>query len=653
MRSVAGSLLLKGRAMAETREQKLAREMTHQPNNAVDILTPIGRGLRRWLPDLIALPGDIADAAIYAGRKVAQGQNQRSVPSAGLGAASRRWAQERLHINKPREQTEMSVPEEYGNPQQTALEEMVAMANPTMWNPLLLAKPEVLGGLAAAFGGMPGMLGVVKGKGGNWLTGSVEDALRGLKLPGSNRVYDHRGNEILPSPEVLEGFKNNQSINQWIEGPLTKYVKTRMASPEDEVRRLAEQGVLHVDPAQLHAPIGLHSGVTRQELGQSPVAKRWEFASDSFVAPETAGLFKVTRGQDGTTTLSRNPWLADLPNDATVYDLGARAHPENLGFPHLIDELSNALNPNSGLPRHLQLTPEAIQKMSMEKAVRRVAEINAWRAATKAEANRALAEKASIVREYAENNPKGLRWVELKKGEPSGNPQDAWNGNSPDELLRQQLKYEGETMQHCVGGYCPDVLEGRSRIFSLRDAKGEPHVTVEVSPQPRNVGQQDIPQRYIDDAMERLGIDSPETQWGREEEIDRLAGDLWRKDNPDVTRIVQIKGKQNRAPNVEYLPFVQDFVRNSPLGTAWSDVGDLGNAGLLRGNKGSFLTRDEYVAQPEVQAALESQLKAFPGMNREDLITEMLKAKGHLASGGPVRSIDDELEAFLLNPTGE
>ena len=44
------------------------------------------------------------------------------------------------------------------------------------------------------------------------------------------------------------------------------------------------------------------------------------------------------------------------------------------------------------------------------------------------------------------------------------------------------------------------------------------------------------------------------------------------------SRIVQIKGKQNRAPNPEYLPFVQDFVKSGQ----WSDVGDLRNAGLMK-----------------------------------------------------------------------
>jgi hypothetical protein len=53
---------------------------------------------------------------------------------------------------------------------------------------------------------------------------------------------------------------------------------------------------------------------------------------------------------------------------------------------------------------------------------------------------------------------------------------------NPRKQLEDALKYEGDTMGHCVGGYCDDVAEGRSRIYSLRDKRGEPHVTVEVKP---------------------------------------------------------------------------------------------------------------------------------------------------------------------------
>jgi hypothetical protein len=44
-----------------------------------------------------------------------------------------------------------------------------------------------------------------------------------------------------------------------------------------------------------------------------------------------------------------------------------------------------------------------------------------------------------------------------------------------------------------------------------------------------------------------------------------------------VESITQIKGKQNAAPNEEYLPFVQDFVKSGE----YSKVGDISNTGLM------------------------------------------------------------------------
>jgi hypothetical protein len=57
-----------------------------------------------------------------------------------------------------------------------------------------------------------------------------------------------------------------------------------------------------------------------------------------------------------------------------------------------------------------------------------------------------------------------------------------------------------------------------------------------------------------------------------------------KKEAPDLYEqimrpdIVQIKGKQNKAPTEDYLPFVRDFVRSGK----WGNVADLGNAGLLK-----------------------------------------------------------------------
>ena len=315
---------------------------------------------------------------------------------------------------------------------------------------------------------------------------------------------------------------------------------------------------------------------------------------------------------------------------------------QDLGFPHLIDELSNALNPASGLPRNLQLTPEAVKNMSMEKAVRLVSDINAHRAAQKIEANRKLAEQASIVREYAENNPRGLRWVELKAGDlPEGwkVAEKAGNTNYPYQdpegiwrtaqeaphvaALADQLKYEGDTMGHCVGGYCDDVLSGRSRIFSLRDAKGEPHVTVEVRPPSEKLPNPPddvyaMASKQAEEAQKSFANSAYAPSWG-ELVYDSPAYREWLAGYKPPPSIAQIKGKQNRAPNPEYLPFVQDFVRNSPLGGQWGDVGDLHNTGLQRAGwskevleqlKNYGIPAPEYGTIEEINAALNALNKA-------------------------------------------
>jgi hypothetical protein len=471
-----------------------------------------------------------------------------------------------------------------------------------------------------------GALSVVKNKGGNWLTGSVEDALKGLRRdvpfegyrseyvptnytdPASLRFKwkNSRTGQILTDDEHAR-LQDSPPINNWIDKQLTRYVKNEMATPEDPIRALAERGILHV-PQQRTSGYYLTGnraagGFPEEGLAKNELARGWEYMTDVAINPLRAKDFfsSKTGASRFPSTTEANPWLSKVAPETPVYEqLYATTGP--LGFDHLIDELSNAMNPESGLPRHLLLDPNSLPRVSVPQAVERVSAINAWRAAQKAEADALRANNAATVlhKEYPE---KGMRWVELKAQDA-----DAWEEankhlgpkewdeavanfrNERTKSLQDALKYEGDTMGHCVGGYCDDVYSGRSRIYSLRDAKGQPHVTIEVAPQPRNQGQQDIPDNYIEEAMEKLGIDSPEGQWGREEEIDKLAGDFWRRDNPDTSRIVQIKGKQNKAPNPEYLPFVQDFVKSGQ----WSDVGDLQNAGLRKLPDNRYITNAQF-----------------------------------------------------------
>lgn len=154
--------------------------------------------------------------------------------------------------------------------------------------------------------------------------------------------------------------------------------------------------------------------------------------------------------------------------------------------------------------------------------------------------------------------------------------------------LEKALKYEGDTMGHCVGGYCEDVAAGNSRIYSLRDAKGQPHVTVEASP--GKVDRDFLRSLPDPDHPKELEKDFLGTNWTFDDYVNRhrsgngdqesfalkaLAEHGYELPPP---RVVQIKGKGNKKPNDEYLPFVQDFVKSGK----WSAVGDLPNTGLRR-----------------------------------------------------------------------
>lgn len=494
-------------------------------------------------------------------------------------------------------------------------------------------------GAAMAKGALGAALaGVIKPRGGNWLESGLKPVLQDLKRAAYNRP------EPLENEYPVELFRQNEALNRWIEGPLTKYIKRDIGTEQDPVRRLFDEGVYHVPPESLmdyRDMADADLALKRQMLDQpreplsSGEGRYWENLVDEMIVGGPASEY---------TTPVSPAWMQKDPT-ATVYHFGPpawiRPFPENaLGLSHITDELDNSLMGEAGgLPRKFWLTPEKIEQMGMEKAVRHVDAINKWRAAQQAAANAELANRAMVLREYPDvpemPNPKGLRWMELgpekdinesliqvgrdggaKVGVPG---EEAKYFDSPEEAkkyltsrnLEKQLKYEGDTMGHCVGGYCEDVLEGRSRIFSLRDVKGEPHVTVEVGPGLKPDFESLVDRAYRSGDHSRFEREFDRINGlGAYELLDRemrevgMGEDLWDFTHYALQRhpetmvrwaqpsIKQVKGKQNLAPKDEYLPFVQDFVRNSPLGTPWGQVEDLKNTGLRQvGDK--YVTLDE------------------------------------------------------------
>ncbi len=431
------------------------------------------------------------------------------------------------------------------------------------------------------------------------------------------------------------------SVQDWLARSLAKYYKTDFGAPDDPLRDLAARG-LHYD------------------VDMTP--ERWKATVDSYLLedpiqqilfpPNPMGGMPGAGSNMRGETLAAMPWLAKQPVTDKLYGISGGG----LDIGHFADELANALNPEaSGLPADLALRPESLARMSFPQAVERVGRINQFRVKQMEDAAQALANNPAV-QTFKEYPDAGYRWVELRQPEygpdmlPEGfglrvrdNQQggtyhalvdeldggrELGAGQTPeaaikaaqkwlvesDTSLADALKYEGDTMGHCVGGYCDDVLSGRSRIFSLRDAKGQPHVTIETSP--RRMPQQSgliyrVPDDVSDELFEQAG--------GDEALADRLAAD-WFAANPQPDDIIQIKGKQNRAPVEDYLPYVQDFVK----GGTWGNIGDFGNTGLVKLPDGRFITQ----AQIEEAASNPGAAKLFGSQEnaRQQLASWNLKS---------------------------
>jgi hypothetical protein len=494
---------------------------------------------------------------------------------------------------------------------------------------------------------LSGGLGVIKPKGGNWLSGKYgpEAQLKALK---------HTAME----PDTAA---QSMALNNWIDNQLTKYVKNDMGAPTDPIRKLADawEGEKATKLAQAEAKIkalrtkqeaqaatrgvpeeyltrtrqdvlaaeeardliaensGLHytpgytteplrgtikrraaAGFPEEGMAQTDLGRIWENTADSEVGLGTVADYQLPNN------LKQDPWLAKADPNAPVYNLAGGP-----GFNHLTDELSNSL-------REGRLTPEQLAKMPVDQAVKHVAEINALRAVKSKQEQAMEAANIPLHKDYPDQ---GMSWRHLRF-EPTPVPEgstavldDATGqymlrgpkgedmgiyGETAEEVLsggnRAQLDkwliQEGDAMGHCVGGYCDDVASGRSSIYSLRDAKGQPHVTIETTP-PDLEGP-----GSIDDAIGDRLWGEAFAKFGEEAEgtapFMKYIEDGMREAAKDrVPMIRQIKGKNNEAPSAEHLPFIQDFIRSGK----WSNIQDLQNAGMHKvGDK--YLTMDELKA---------------------------------------------------------
>lgn len=409
----------------------------------------------------------------------------------------------------------------------------------------------------------------VKGKGGMWHPEAIQRLAAPLERV-SKRSREQveavlKDQPIKYSDEVLAEVKADKAGLDWSEKAIRNYLNRYAGTAEDPLK-------------DVEIPFGEGT-------------KRWEELTDAAI-----------RGKD--VIGPRGPEIQwDIPKMLSLAPEGqVSAESGRKAIESQLSHVGDYLRQN--------VPPEKLGQYDLVRAVKETAAHDLKMAKAAEKAALGSMKDLPVYKDYGD----GFRWVELRKpkklteeqakgvraattkdnegatgdqvykyvatdatGKPIVNnyTKDVAGGRTPEEAyLAGQLAQEGNTMGHCVGGYCESVASGESKIYSLRDAKGRSHVTVEVESRANRI---------------RRNSDRDEYYRAR----NATKGDLSKL--PDD--IVQIKGKGNRAPVSEYLPYVQDFVRSGK----WGEVGDLENTGLVK------------VAdlKPEVQA----DVKRFVGDN--------------------------------------
>lgn len=409
-------------------------------------------------------------------------------------------------------------------------------------------------------------LQIMKEPGGQWLGGTygVEAKLKPLTTAPTN---DPQGD----------------AVRNWIATTLTKYIKRDLGTEGDPVRALAERGITHFpNPKTLedygnylsdqgyHKESRVLAGMPENVIGKSPLAKGWETFADMYLSGAKAGKM-IEKSPFAVEILRDNPWLKKIDPETRINTV--RLGAPDLGFSHLRDELQNSISPESNLPPHLKMRPESLQRMSVPQAVEHVAKIADWRKDQIEKARLAGQEGTTTFKDYPKQK---MRWVQLDKP-----------GQFKDEsaLMGHSVEgYEpGGSESYGLGGW-PAIESGDAKIYSLRDDKGRPHVTIEVD------------------------------------------------SSGEVPSITQIKGKSNRAPKEDYVPFVQDFIRSGN----WGDINEIENAGLVDARK----LKSMYESEPDFFRLMSEKHGDFwpsQALDKEwkDYISPAARDEGH-AKGGKV-----------------
>ena len=516
---------------------------------------------------------------------------------------------------------------------------------------------------------------VVKPKGGNWLSGSIESTVDPLKQRTGARVAtsQEEADDLIASGFVRDKLGGEgyylppNPVNKWIDQKLSKYIKNDLATPEDPIRALAEQGVVHAEVQPAYWQTGRVEyqrpffGQPAKGLAESDLARRWETVSDAQFLNKTA----KDHAED-VEVLADNPWLTKVPPETQVYgELNANNLNSDLGFDHLIDELRNAIDPNTTLPANLRLTPKQLDDVALPDAVKLVSKINDWRMAQAAEAEKAgMLDNLTAAPRLQDPTAQlsfvekpGMTWVDIPA--------------TTNEKANKLCTTIGKQAGWCTQGndLAKSYGSGQNRLTTLLDAEGRPHVQAQLTKQSEEARKADFLGQLNEEKYTRVLNEDPQQAKAMYME--------WASKNPPSIIISELKPVGNtfssqRAREYEkrdpqYQSKVTDSVLKFLNSGEWGKVNDLDHYNIVdlhNSNSVKQMLRDvtdydlPHERMDKFTAATHFNPDAPRFMSRDQFreFVEPREVKEGFAEGGSVSAYDpfqvDEIMNSINAPRG-
>jgi hypothetical protein len=443
----------------------------------------------------------------------------------------------------------------------------------------------------------------VKPKGGNWAPpigsqDSVEAAIRPLRPNITHRddalVLGGEYARQADNPEVAARIQQNAALDKWLDTKLQKYIRNEMGTPEDPIRLAHEEGFTHMPGDQAEefgswlpeetAKARLRAGYPEEgfavrkhaEAGYPEAmeantrkAELWETLADNEITQSPAGAYQeqfrtarempsfVANGKQAISMAERNPWIEKLDRETPIYKIDSPVpFNENLGFNHMADEIQNMLDPESGLPAALRLTPQQLDKVSVKQMVEKVDAVNKWRAeeASKAELEGMMGNLSAKPRMQIPDTQlsfvkePGMTWVDIPA--------------TVDESAMKLCTTIGRQAGWCTQGegLAKRYGSGDNRLTTLIDAEGRPHAQAMIRKDVDQVTAVEDATLYMTPEQE-LAYDRHFSQFDRPPELDESLE--WLKENaPDAYKTYEsVLANQSDSPSsiIELKPVGNEF----------------------------------------------------------------------------------------------